>query len=336
MLARSLRRFAVNIADKHFPLNRDQDNDLGTVLKNLEERLFNKRLNRQEARFESLRNQMEKTMENPIMQEYFSSENDRAIKNQSEFRSFKVEHQKEDQEKMITTINKIREKLSIQEEKFFGVKTGAEFDKRSMKFMDAFRLKREVDLDTTNQELDNIYGRFDVYKKNYAELVSSNDAFAENSLDKTNEEFFGNSIRKFVEGLGDQVVDKDFILTTQTAGIRLGGQDYEKPNTGNEEDLTEDDRIRIRKEDYRSQLKVMGAFRQVHNDVFYDGEGFMDYSSRYASIDQRRLSQQARLSIFMMYLEGAKIRDICVRFGIVPQRAKAVIWMQQYFFECVG
>lgn len=326
----------MNISGKHYPFRREQEHDLGSVLKGLEERMFNKKLNRQEARFESLRNQMEKTMEHPIMQEYFSSEVDRASKNQSEMRSFKVEHRKDDNEKMLETINKIKEKLDLQQAKFFGVKTGAEFDKRSMKFMDAFRLNREVDLDSTNSELDNLYGRFDVYKKNYAELVSSNDAYAENSFDRMQEEFFGTSIRKFVDGLGDNVLDKNFVLGYKVAGITSNSQMYEKPNTGHEEDLTEDDKMRIRKADYRAHSQAEMAYRQTHQDIHFDGEGFMDHSHRYAQLDQLRLSQQARLSIYMMYLEGSTIRDICVRFGIVPQRAKAVIWMQQYFFECVA
>lgn len=335
MLARSLRRYAMNVGKKHYPFRRETDADLGTVIKGLEERLFNKKLNREETRFEDLRNQMEKTMQHPIMQEYFTSEKERAAKNQSEFRSFKVEHPKEDKEQMMETINKIREKLELQEAKFFGVKSGAEFDKRSLKYMDAFRLDREVDLDSTNQELDNLYGRFDVYKNNYAELVSSNDAYADNGFDKSQEEFFGGAIRKFIDGLGDNVLDKDYIVGSRAAGS-TSGRDFEKPNTGNADDLTEDDKIRIRQEDFRNELEERTFMNKTHNDIQLENDGFMDYSNRYSSIDQLRLSQQAKLSIYLMYLEGAKVKDICVRFGIVPQRAKIVIWMQQYFFECVG
>jgi hypothetical protein len=52
-------------------------------------------------------------------------------------------------------------------------------------------------------------------------------------------------------------------------------------------------------------------------------------------LDHKRLSPRARFDIYLMYLDGVPIKDICTRFGIAPQRAKAVVWNNQYYFECV-
>lgn len=315
-------------------MRREQPYDLGLVLKNLEERIFNKKLNRQEAQYEDLKSQMEVTLKDPVLKQYFVSEKKRAERNDSEFRSFKVDHLKENTDDMMKTINQIRDKLETQQAKFFGVKTGAEFDKRSMKMMDAFRLKREVDLDSSNSELDNLYGRFDVYKKNYAELTNSGDIHAENSFCKTHEEYFGSAINKFIRNLGDDVINKDFIAGGSASGISSNKYDYEKVNTGNVKDLTYDDKIRIQREDYRQQLQN----HDIHavDSIYYGDEGFFDYSNHYASVETRRLSTAARFQIYLMYLEGNSIREICIRYGILPQRAKAVVWMAQYYFECVG
>lgn len=315
-------------------MRREQPYDLGRVLRNLEERIFNKKLNRQEAQYEELKTQMDVTLKDPVLKQYFVSEKKRAERNDSEFRSFKVDHLKEDTTDMAKTIDQIREKLDLQQAKFFGVNSGAEFDKRSMKMMDAFRLHREVDLDSSNSELDNLYGRFDVYKKNYADLTNTGDIHAENNFGKSYEEYFGSAISKFVNNLDEDVLNKDFIMGGVVQGVTNNVYDYEKVNTGNVKDLTPDDKLRIQREDYRSRIRNSKSY--ASDTLFYGAEGFFDFSSHYANIDTRRLSVGARLQIYLMYLEGHSIREICIRYGIAPQRAKAVVWMSQYYFECVG
>jgi len=46
-----------------------------------------------------------------------------------------------------------------------------------------------------------------------------------------------------------------------------------------------------------------------------------------------RLSPHARESIYQLYLQGWTVRDLSIRFGIIPERVKAVVWMRQLFYE---
>jgi len=45
------------------------------------------------------------------------------------------------------------------------------------------------------------------------------------------------------------------------------------------------------------------------------------------------LSERAKNEIYQLHLKGWSVRDLSVRFGIMPQRVKAVIWMTQTFYD---
>lgn len=45
------------------------------------------------------------------------------------------------------------------------------------------------------------------------------------------------------------------------------------------------------------------------------------------------LSFRARVGVFKCYLEGWSVREISVRYGILPARVKAIVWQMQHFIE---
>ncbi|EGR26976.1 hypothetical protein IMG5_203750 [Ichthyophthirius multifiliis] len=49
-------------------------------------------------------------------------------------------------------------------------------------------------------------------------------------------------------------------------------------------------------------------------------------------LDDPRLSPKARDDIYELYQKGWSIKDICTRYGIIPERTKAVIWQCEKFY----
>jgi hypothetical protein len=41
-----------------------------------------------------------------------------------------------------------------------------------------------------------------------------------------------------------------------------------------------------------------------------------------------RLSPIARMELYKQYLMGWSMKDICMQYGILPERAIAIVWMQ--------
>jgi len=46
-----------------------------------------------------------------------------------------------------------------------------------------------------------------------------------------------------------------------------------------------------------------------------------------------RVSPWAREEIYKLHLEGWSIRDLSVRYGLLPERLKFIIWSRQYFYD---
>jgi hypothetical protein len=42
-----------------------------------------------------------------------------------------------------------------------------------------------------------------------------------------------------------------------------------------------------------------------------------------------RLSPQAKENIYQSFLQGWTVRDLSIRYGILPERVKAVVWCKQ-------
>eukprot|EP00358_Blepharisma_japonicum_P001985 CAMPEP_0202949850 /NCGR_PEP_ID=MMETSP1395-20130829/16678_1 /ASSEMBLY_ACC=CAM_ASM_000871 /TAXON_ID=5961 /ORGANISM="Blepharisma japonicum, Strain Stock R1072" /LENGTH=307 /DNA_ID=CAMNT_0049653241 /DNA_START=311 /DNA_END=1231 /DNA_ORIENTATION=+ len=49
-----------------------------------------------------------------------------------------------------------------------------------------------------------------------------------------------------------------------------------------------------------------------------------------------RLSPQAKEAIYNLYNEGWTVKDLSFKYGILPDRVKAVVWCKRYFYEEVA
>ena len=45
-----------------------------------------------------------------------------------------------------------------------------------------------------------------------------------------------------------------------------------------------------------------------------------------------RLSPKAKENIYQSYMEGWTVRDLALRYGIIPERVKSVIWLKKFIF----
>lgn len=94
-----------------------------------------------------------------------------------------------------------------QQERFFSVENAEQFQKRSQKLMEASRLGKTPDYENV-EDIENQYGRFDVYKDTFAHLTNATTPRAEYDEERFEEEYYGSVIKKFVRNLGDDVIDK--------------------------------------------------------------------------------------------------------------------------------
>ena len=87
---------------------------------------------------------------------------------------------------------------------------------------------------------------------------------------------------------------------------------------------SKEERERKVQKDIESIKKTQTAFenmREKNPEVFY------------YVMHAQRLSLRSKLGAYKCYLEGWNIRDIAKRYGIIPARAKVVVWNMQNFFE---
>jgi hypothetical protein len=325
MLAKSVRRAFCRVYHK-----KDEPSDLKVVLKNIEERVFNNRMSKSEIRYEQSLLKSRVLMKDPLVQDMVKEEEQRMKANDPAFRSYHITSETENKPDIRANIEATKKRLAGEEASFFGVRTDEEFAKRSRRFIDAARFGQIPDTkDVSN--VDNEYGRFDVYKGAYATLTSSNNPLIDADRSRDDVEFSGASIHKFLRSLGDNTINKEFVVgAAPQNGVWIGRQ---KPTNDPENEMTEEEFNAIIKADYRKFLS--NNVYLPHQDLVKLGKNPGSLRNIQRLLGQYRLSGQARLNIYQLYNKGTSIRDICLRFGIAPQRAKAVIWCQQYFFESV-
>lgn len=47
-----------------------------------------------------------------------------------------------------------------------------------------------------------------------------------------------------------------------------------------------------------------------------------------------QLSPKAKNDIYKLYLQGWSVKDLSVRYGIIPERVKAIVWLEtKFYFE---
>ena len=175
------------------------------------------------------------------------------------------------------------------------------------------------------------HGRYDVYKGVFADLKATAEPAAEYDAERSEKEYFGEAIRQFMEELGDEVMGKDFFLGANPA---IDIFEPESPRLKIGESENADQHIAKGRQDYRKYL-AQNKF-VPHLGIVKPGSDQIYTPEQDAYCDPRRLGSNAKFNIYSMYLEGASIKDISMRYGITAQRVKAVIWTKQYLFECVG
>ena len=311
-------------------LRKDRDYDLKAVLKGVEEKIFNNRLSKAEINYENSDLKTQGLYRDPLMSESVEREQARSDSKDTAYRTYNISAKEEQTVDMRSKIEAVRQRLSLDQSAFFGVDSDEQFLKRSRRFVDASRFGQQPnmgDLDSVDQE----YGRFDVYKGAYNTLVSTNNPYADLDGNRYEEEFLGASIHKFLLSLGDDVLFKDHAMGKGEIKGEWKGRKTLSDET--EANLTEEEFSAIRRRDYRLHLQKNKVL--PHLDIVIPGNLARTKSQIQKVLGQKRLSGQARLNIYMLYNKGHSIKDICQRFGIAPQRAKAVVWIQQYYFECV-
>lgn len=212
-------------------------------------------------------------------------------------------------------------------------------------------------LETTQREFEDMHQRFDFYKENFVSQQSNQKMkITEEVKDKERSEAVRDmrSFLKFQE-IADSKFGKSADLDYKEMS-GLTGKDIEVKKQVQEfidEDLvppeirTEDDdekdsafkippkfglkdvdyrkiqKISIEEEieDFEGQMKMMEHLREEDTDMFYEVGG------------SEMLSFRAKLGVFKCYLEGWNVREISVRYGILPNRVKAIVWSLQHFLE---
>jgi hypothetical protein len=48
-----------------------------------------------------------------------------------------------------------------------------------------------------------------------------------------------------------------------------------------------------------------------------------------------RMSPQAKHRMYNDYVKGMNVRDICLKYGVMSERAYAIIWQKEYFYKIV-
>lgn len=52
-------------------------------------------------------------------------------------------------------------------------------------------------------------------------------------------------------------------------------------------------------------------------------------------LNMPRMSQFGRQRVYNDYMKGMNVRDISIKYGILPERVLAIVWMKEYFFKIV-
>jgi len=45
------------------------------------------------------------------------------------------------------------------------------------------------------------------------------------------------------------------------------------------------------------------------------------------------MSCKAREDVFKMFVNGASVREISRKYGIIPERVKAIVWLRRTYYD---
>lgn len=212
-----------------------------------------------------------------------------------------------------------------------------------------------------SQEIMDQYKRYDYYRKNYVEkthnsemkLKDENKLFRDEA-DHHNEginEFYNNLDPKITEHLDSEYVAKNIEalnllksletkveLTALTRQAKSENPSYKDGPASELTDLQKKLISTFEETAQKTKNKSSGAIfeRQFSKAIDQSAqENPIEQTENMMEKPQLQLSLRAKLEIYRLYIEGWSIKDICMRFGVSPQRTKFVIWNLQYYIEDV-
>ena len=194
---------------------------------------------------------------------------------------------------------------------FKGIST-SEFLKRSKNLMEATRTKQ--DWTPSQKGISDEYLQYDKYRKNYAKLREVMQTDKEAS-----EEFsLGSHVKDFMYNLDNSMQEKK-MLNQLNDEIGEGETDPEKLKKTIEEYWDEEGYNPYEEEDEEND----------RGEINLGQDEAEDFKPRVYG----RVSPWAREEIFKLHKEGWTERDLSVRFGLLPERVRAIIWNKQYFYD---
>jgi hypothetical protein len=208
-------------------------------------------------------------------------------------------------------------KLAVATEKHFKGISKDEFLKRSKTLVDSIRLNQSWK-PSHSPKISDDYLDYDKYRRNYAKLKNF-----EKDEESAAEEFsLGKNVVEFVKNLDDTVGNKRLMMDQ----INLIREEAESKGYDPEkiEELVQ------------VAYKAMGGQITSKDDPEDKVEiNLGDFDDRKGKdhIIYGRVSPHAREEIFKLYREGWTIRDLSLRFGLLPERLKFIIWCRQYFYD---
>lgn len=270
-------------------------------------------------------------------------------------------HTRSEELRPITGLRVTPSRITSALEDFLAGSNKAEGVQRSERLLESirrgdFRLFAE----TSDAEIQDFHHRFDIYRENFIAQESNNrmkvTEMAEDDRRLVNRRDLG-MLMRFEEKVADRygISSEDHRLETKTVtpdlrrkvafAQRTSQEFIDTPPSQGEEDEEEEgsfphdptyrgmgfdekDQVTRRRmsvtdrmDEVDQKLKTLEFLWEEDDDIF--GE----------VVTAEQLSLKARLGIYQCYLEGWSVREISVRYGIVPNRVKATVWQVQNFVE---
>lgn len=207
-------------------------------------------------------------------------------------------------------------KLLQQTKSYFNGISTDQFLKRSKSLVEAIRLQQSVKPVEKN-DISEEYLDYDKYTRNFAKLrnapIPDQDVQEEFSL--------GKNILSFIEKL-DATVEQKRILMDHVEQIKADAQ-----TRGLSSEVTASLISKYYKQLFDGPKEEGEMQRRDINLGDIEDKKFRDHKV------WGRVSIFAREEIYKLHLEGWSIRDLSLRFGLLPERLKFIIWARQYFYE---
>eukprot|EP01017_Pseudomicrothorax_dubius_P046764 TRINITY_DN8288_c0_g1_i3.p1 TRINITY_DN8288_c0_g1~~TRINITY_DN8288_c0_g1_i3.p1 ORF type:complete len:433 (+),score=96.28 TRINITY_DN8288_c0_g1_i3:55-1353(+) len=198
------------------------------------------------------------------------------------------------------------EKFSNQFNEYMNTTDQTEIQRRTKNLLESLRLKGQWDPSRLpSHDISDQYGQYESYLKTYSKMENTEVDSQDFGVERNPRE-----IRNFKQKLGKEYEEAD----VDSSSLELRSYTKRKEEVEGEE-------LSVKK---LLQDGVTGPYDWSEKQ---EDTGLDSVSASY------RLSPNARAQIYQMYLEGWTVRDLSIRFGILPERVKAVVWLNQHWTE---